>query len=249
LAQGEQVIQGQHIISNSTAGWFPALTWAMFLIDNRFQNWGRAVLGWSAKNMGDSICFRASTLGEQGWGEGLTDDYQLRQRLLLDGIRISYEPFAKGYGEAPRTWAQARAQRARWLRGTRQASRQWAYRLLKQALRGRDLALLDGALQAYLPSFSTLTCICGVAFFGQVVLARLFEVTVPTGLLYAWATTCAMLFVYPLVGLALERAPVRAYLVILTGPLFIVWRTVLAIAARASRQQTGWVPTAHGEIQ
>ena len=52
LAQGDQVIQGQHVIRNPNQGWFPALTWAMFLIDNRIQNLGRSNLGWSAKKHG-----------------------------------------------------------------------------------------------------------------------------------------------------------------------------------------------------
>ncbi len=84
LSQGDHVIQGQHIISNPGQGLFPSLTWAMFIIDNQFQNLGRTNLGWSAKNMGDSICFRIDILKEIGWGHGLTEDYQLRQRLLLN---------------------------------------------------------------------------------------------------------------------------------------------------------------------
>jgi len=247
LAQGAQVVQGQHIISNRGSGWFPALTWAMFLIDNRFQNLGRSNLGWSAKHMGDSICFRADILRRLGWGEGLTEDYQLRQRLLLAGIKISYEPFAKGYGEAPRTWAQARAQRARWLRGTQLASRQLAWRLLVEAIRRRDLALLDGALQAYLPSFSTVTVVCVIALLAQILLARLVEPAIPATLIYAWTSVCVALFLYPLFGLALERAPASAYLVILTGPLFVVWRTALAITSRYSRRPAVWVRTTHGE--
>ena len=249
LAQGAQVVQGQHIISNPGSGWFPALTWAMFLIDNRFQNLGRSNLGWSAKHMGDSICFRADILRRLGWGEGLTEDYQLRQRLLLAGVKISYEPFAKGFGEAPPTWAQARAQRARWLRGTRQASRQLAYRLLVEAIRRRDLALLDGALQAYLPSFSTVTVVSIIALLAQLLLARLVGRAVPATLIYAWTGVCVALFLYPLFGLALERAPASAYLVILTGPLFVVWRTALAITSRYSRRPAVWVRTAHGELE
>jgi 1,2-diacylglycerol 3-beta-glucosyltransferase len=248
LAQGAQVIQGQHIIRNPRSGWFPALTWAMFLIDNRFQNWGRTVLGWSAKNMGDSICFRAEILRRLGWGEGLTEDYQLRQRLLLEGIKISYEPFAQGFGEAPRTWAKARAQRARWLRGTRQASRQLAYQLLREALRRRDLALLDGALQANLPSYSSLTVICLLVLCVQLLLDELLGPLVSAALLYAWGAACLALFVYPLFGLALERAPARAYFIILTGPFYIVWRTALALTSRLSRQPAVWVRTVHGEL-
>ena len=249
LAQGAQVVQGQHIIRNPGSGWFPALAWAMFLIDNRFQNLGRTNLGWSAKNMGDSICLRADILRRLGWGEGLTEDYQLRQLLLLAGIKISYEPFAKGYGEAPRTWAQARAQRARWLRGTRLSSRQSAHRLLVEGMRRRDLALLDGAVQAYLPSFSTLTVVCMIALLLQILLTQLVSPALPATLIYAWTGVCAALFVYPLFGLALERAPARAYVVILTGPLFIVWRTALAITSRYFRRRDVWVRTTHGELQ
>lgn len=247
LAQGDQVIQGQHIISNPESGWFPALTWAMFLIDNRFQNLGRSNLGWSAKHMGDSICFRADVLRKIGWGEGLTEDYQLRQRLLLEGVKIAYEPAAIGYGEAPCTWAQARAQRARWLRGTRDASQQFARRLLIEAMKQRDAALLDGALQAYLPSYSTLTMISTLSLLIQVLVNWQIGPIFPWGLVGAWAAVVGALFVYPLIGLALENAPLKAYLAILSGPFFILWRTWLGLAARFGRKPVIWIRTAHGE--
>jgi cellulose synthase/poly-beta-1,6-N-acetylglucosamine synthase-like glycosyltransferase len=219
----------------------------MFLIDNRIQNLGRSNLGWSAKNMGDSICLRADILRRLGWGDGLTEDYQFRQRLLLAGIMISYEPFARGYGEAPITWTQARAQRARWLRGTQMASRQLASRLLVEAIKRHDLALLDGALQAYLPSFSTLTVVSIIALLAQILLARLVESAFPVTLIYAWTGVCMVLFAYPLFGLALERAPARAYIAILMGPYFILWRTWLALTSRFGKKQITWIRTEHGE--
>src|SRR5918996_5490547 len=151
LAQGDQVIQGQHVISNPDQGWFPALTWAMFLIDNRFQNLGRSNLGWSAKNMGDSICFRVDVLLQLGWGEGLTEDYHLRHKLLLNDIRIAYEPAAIGYGEAPLPWDRARAQRARWLRGTHDTSQQYVKHLIVEGMKRHNMAMLDGAIQASFP--------------------------------------------------------------------------------------------------
>lgn len=245
LADGAKVVQGQHRISNPHQGWFPALTWAMFLIDNRYQNLGRGNLGWSAKHMGDSICFRADVLRRLGWGEGLTEDYQLRQRLLLEGTHIAYEPAALGLGEAPLTWHQARAQRARWLRGTRDASRQFAGQLLREGLKRGDGALLDGALQAYLPSYSTLTLLAVFLLVVQLVFYWAGgAIAVPA--LIAWAVFVALLYVYPLLGLALERAPLRAYLAILTGPVFMVWRTGLALQARLGRRTVTWVRTAHG---
>ncbi|MEJ2148060.1 MAG: glycosyltransferase family 2 protein [Chloroflexota bacterium] len=247
LARGDQVIQGQHVISNPESGWFPALMWAMFLIDNRFQNLGRSNLGWSAKHMGDSICFRADVLRKTGWGEGLTEDYQLRQCLLLEGIRITYEPAAIGRGEAPRTWTQAQAQRARWLRGTHSASQRFARHLLVEGIKRWDTALLDGALQAYLPSYSTLTLIAAVSLLIQALVNWLVGPIFPWALIGAWAVVVGVLFVYPLIGLALEKASLKAYLAILSGPVFILWRTWLALVARLGNKPVTWIRTAHGE--
>lgn len=247
LAQGDQVIQGQHIIRNPDRGWYPSLVWAMFLIDNRFQNLGRSNLGWSAKNMGDSICFRADILRKLGWGEGLTEDYQLRHKLLMNGIRIVYEPAAIGYGEAPLTWARAHAQRARWLRGTRDASRQYAKRLIAEAIKRHDFALLDGALQASFPSYSTLSLLSLAALAIQVSADYFTGLFFPLPLLGAWAAVVTALLIYPLVGLALERAPVKAYIAILSGPYFILWRTWLAFISRFGKKQVTWIRTEHGE--
>jgi cellulose synthase/poly-beta-1,6-N-acetylglucosamine synthase-like glycosyltransferase len=246
LAQGDQVIQGQHVISNPNQGWFSALTWAMFLIDNRFQNLGRSNLGWSAKNMGDSICFRVDILLQMGWGEGLTEDYHLRHKLLLNGIRIVYEPASVGYGEAPITWSRARAQRARWLRGTRDTSQHYVKHLLGEGLKRRNLALLDGALQAIFPSYSTLSLLALIVFAIQVAIDYFIEPGFPGLLLGAWAAMVVTLLIYPLIGLALERAPARAYIAILLGPYFILWRTWLALISRFGRKQVTWIRTEHG---
>lgn len=239
LQQGAQVIQGCHRIGNPQDGWFPALTWAMFMVDNRFQNLGRSNLGWSAKLMGDAICFRADILRRLGWGAGLTEDYEFRQRLLLEGIQIKYEPLAIGYGEAPTTWAQARAQRARWLSGTFYASRRYAAAMLKQGLRQRNPALLDGAAQAFLPSYSTLTLV-SVALL---IVHWLLSTFLAPILIYGWVVLVLALVIYPLIGLTLERAPLRAFAAIGLGPVFIVWRTWLSIRARFGKP-VEWVRTA-----
>jgi 1,2-diacylglycerol 3-beta-glucosyltransferase len=248
LAQGDQVIQGQHIIRNPEQGWYPALTRAMFLIDNRFQNLGRSNLGWSAKNMGDSICFRVDILRKLGWGEGLTEDYHLRFQLLLKDIRIAYEPAAIGYGEAPITWARARAQRARWLRGTHDTSHKYVKRLIVEGVKRRNLAMLDGALQASLPSYSTLSILALIVLAIQLPIDHFIEEIFLGPQIVACAAMLVMLLIYPLVGLALERAPFRAYVAILVGPYFILWRTSLALISRFGRKQVTWIRTEHGQV-
>ncbi len=240
LKRGDRAIQGCHRIINPQDGWFAALTWAMFIVDNRFQNLGRSNLGWSAKHMGDSVCFRADVLKRFGWGAGLTEDYEFRQKLLLAGIRIRYEPAAIGYGEAPASWTAARAQRARWLSGTFSASRRYGWEMLRQGLVRRDAALLDGAIQARFPSYSTLTFLSILILLGHLVLFAF----VSRIAILAWLSVVVLLAFYPLIGLALERAPLRAYVAIMLGPVFIVWRTVLSISARLVKPTT-WVRTAH----
>lgn len=248
LAREAQVIQGQHVILNADFGWFPSLVSAMFLIDNCFQNLGRSNLGFSAKNMGDSICFRTTVLRQIGWGDGLADDYQLRLRLLFAGIRIVYEPGAVGYGEAAPNLVQARSQRTRWLRGTRDASRNVRWQLLKEGIRRRNPAQIDGALQAYFPSYSTLTLLVGGLLAFQLLVNWIAaEPLIPTALIATWAVMLVILFLYPILGLILARAPYRAYLALLFGPFYIGWRTWLALKARFSRTPTIWIRTAHGQ--
>lgn len=249
LSQGYKVIQGQHIIANPDEGWFPALTWAMFLIDNRFQNLGRSNLGWSAKNMGDSICVHVDVLRQLGWGEGLTEDYYFRQKLLLKGIRIVYEPAAIGYGEAPLTWARARVQRARWLRGTRDASQIFAKSLIVEGIKRRNLLLLDGAIQAIFPSYSTLSFLSLIVLVIHFLINHFINPIFPWPLIGAWVAVVGTLLIYPLAGLALERAPIKAYLAILLGPYFIFWRIWLAFISRYAGKQITWIRTEHGKLK
>jgi 1,2-diacylglycerol 3-beta-glucosyltransferase len=247
LTQGARVIQGQHVICNPGHGWFAMLIWAMFQIDNRYQNLGRANLGWSAKIMGDSICFHLDVLRKYGWGEGLTDDFHMRQLLLLDKMRVSYEPVARGNGEAPESPEKARLQRMRWLRGTHEVSQRFGPMLLKAFVKEPDGPLFDGVLSAYVPSYSTLTLLCW-AFLGvQVFVLIFFPGSLPSELNIAWLVTFGLCFFYPFPALYLERAPLIAYLIILTGPFYIVWRSWLALRSRYLERSVAWVRTTHGE--
>ena len=142
--------------------------------------------------------------------------------------------------------AQFELQRARWLRGTHDASRQFARKLLVQGLTRRDAAKLDGAFQAYAPSYSTLTAISVLALGLQLTINRQIRGIFSRKLLGAWLVLVSALFGYPLMGLALERAPSKAYFAILSGPVFIVWRSWLALKARFGTQAIPWIRTEHG---
>jgi hypothetical protein len=192
---------------------------------------------------------RADLLRRLGWGLGLTEDYAFRQQLLLQGVKIVYEPTAIGCGEAPLTWEAARNQRARWLRGTHDASRKYRRPLLIEGVRRRDASLLDGALQASFPSYSTLSIVSLVACLVHVGAGVLRasesgdDGNKVRYLVSSWTLMAGALLAYPHLGLVLERAPRWAYAAVLLGPWFVVWRTWLAVTARLSQRPVVWVRT------
>ena len=165
--------------------------------------------------MGDSICFRVDVLLQPGWGEGLTEDYHLRYELLLNGIRIAYEPAAIGYGEAPLTWVHAQAQRARWLRGTHDTSQQYVKHLIVEGMKRHNSAMLDGALQASFPSYSTLSLLVLILLAIHILIDYFLESISLWPLIGAWVVMIVTLLIYPMIGSALERAPVRAHIAVL----------------------------------
>ncbi len=244
LEQGHRVVQGRHVIRNPQDGPYPALSWVMFTLDNRFQNLGRVNLGGSAKLMGDSVCFRSDILRRIGWQRtSLTEDYELRIRLLLEGVRIHYLPEAVGRGEAPLTWADARRQRARWLQGTHQARRHHAGRLLYEALRRCNWSLLDAALQMVLPAYSPLAVLTFLLWCAGLATVRWGGVAS----LVASSIALALLAAYPFLGLLLEKAPPWAYRALVFGPFFILWRTGLDLLVRLGWRKVAWVRTPRRE--
>jgi hypothetical protein len=99
-------------------------------------------------------------------------------------------------------------------------------------MKRRNFAMLDGVLQASFPSDSTLSLLGLIVLAIQVPIDYFIESIFLWPLIGAWAAMVVTLLIYPLVGLALERAPVRAYIAILMGPYFILWRTWLALISR-----------------
>ncbi len=246
ISQGAQIIQGRHVISNPHDSWISSLSWCLMTIDNRFNNQGRANLHLSAKHMGDSICFRSNVLKRMGWGSGLTEDFDFRLRLLLDGIRIQYEPLAIGYGQAPVTFKDGQTQHLRWAKGLTETSRHYRNKLFKEGIRLKDLGRLDGAVGSTFPSYSTLTLIS--------VLMLILSLALPFGswpfLVNLWVFMVVVWFIYPWLGLALEKAPGWAFLSILSGPFYICWRTWIYLRARlAAKNSIKWNRTPHKNLK
>jgi cellulose synthase/poly-beta-1,6-N-acetylglucosamine synthase-like glycosyltransferase len=191
--------------------------------------------------MGDSICIQTEILREMGWGSGLTEDYELRLKMLLHGIKIDYEPNAIGYGQAPLNLKDAQAQQLRWARGFADAGKLYRKHLLRSGLQQLDWSKLDGVLRTFLPSYSTMALIS----IAMTLLHLIFSLNYIPVLVYAWGSLALLCFIYPLLGLAIIKAPSWSYVAILSGPFFMIWRTWIHIVARIAPHSKTWIRTPH----
>ena len=240
LRQGHQVIQGKHVIANPARGWFAAVMYTAFIMDNRLRNLGRSNLGLSCKLMGDAMCFARQVLEVYPWqAASQTEDAEYQATLLLNGIRVIFAPQAIAYGEMVTSLGAAHHQRARWMRGRAEVSRQLAPRLLRSGLRHLDWLQLDGAIELMMPSYSTLLMMALLTTGLWVVLPE-----VARGLSWPWlVVTWAGFLAYPPLGLLLERAPARLYLYLAFAPFYTLWRTWLRLWVRFRRGSITWVRT------
>jgi len=241
LCQGREVIQGHHVIANPADNWFTAAMYISFVLDN-LRNSGRSNLGFSSKLMGDGMCFIREVLERFPWtAASLTEDAEYQALLLLNGIRVAFASDALSYGEIPTSLAAARQQRSRWMQGRAELSRRLAPTLLRDGLRNRSLAQLDGAIEQAMPSYSTLLTLWGVvALIGGNLDLLVKGFTMPWG----WALGLGVAFaLYPVLGLLLAGAPRSIYRYLALAPLYVLWRTAVRLWVRLQRGPKEWVRT------
>jgi len=248
LRDGKQVLQGQHIIHNPHDSPLAAMAAVDMRLNNRLRNSSRSNLGFSCRLMGDAMVLNARVLRDHGWPTvSLNEDREYGYELLLHGIRASYVPEARSYGQAASTWRQAEPQRLRWYREVPAMQRRYAGPLIAGALRSRSLALLDGALELLMPPYSFL--VAGSAINLAVVMALSLLLPPVRGLLGVAASVCMFgaWVLYPVVGLLIDRAPPWAYRALLLGPAYLAWRLWISVLVRLRGGRIGWVRTQRRE--
>lgn len=244
LAEGAQVVQGRHVISNPQASRFALLADADMRLNNLIRNQAKENLGLSARLMGDAMVLRREILEQHPWLEAgsLTEDRAYGIYLVTQGVRIRHAADALSYGQAVTRWGDATPQRKRWYGGAFDLQRRYVPRLWKLAQRGNPDAL-DKLLELVLPPFSLLALGAGVLFLLQLLLARL--VAWPLALLMFAVILVVPAFLYPFLGLLATRAPARTYGALLAGPFYILWRAWLSLWVRIRYANIAWVRTHH----
>ncbi|HNS52815.1 MAG TPA: glycosyltransferase family 2 protein [Anaerolineae bacterium] len=245
LRAGARALQGQHIIANPGDSPFAALAAVDMRLNNRLRNQSRTNLGLACRLMGDAMVLDAGLLRAHGWkGDSIIEDREYGYELLMEGVRVQYVPEARSLGEAAGSWRDAQPQRLRWYRGAATVKRDLARRLASALLRRPSLALLDGLLELLTPGYSWLAAASAVHLAAVAVLewiapdarAGFLGLAGSTLLLLAWVA-------YPVLGLAIDRAPAPAFRALLLGPFYVGWRLWISVLVRIRGARTEWVRT------
>lgn len=250
VQNGAQVVQGRYDVLKPEESWRTSLMYVAFVLFNHIRPLGRAALGFSDGLKGNGMVFRRSVLEQYPWeAYSLVEDIEYGTRLIEAGIKVTYLPQARLYGQAASTGKQALSQRLRWEGGRGKQARQDIPRLVRAGIRQRNFVPFDRAIDLVIPP-----------------LGLLFSLTAALGSLNAgawlvvgggWLGWTAALWTLPLGGIGLfvlggllvARVPARAYLALLFAPFYIVWKLWVYCLLLSRRQSQEWVRTPRSKIE
>lgn len=238
LTQGVRCVQGRHVIANPSASLFAAVADVDMRLNNRIRNQAKANLRLSARLMGDAMCFHRTVLTDYPWigAESLTEDRDYGIYLVTQGERIAFAADAVSQGQSTTSWRNATPQRMRWYGGAFALQKRYVVPLAIRSIGKLDVDAFDKLLELTLPSFSTIAVLAPlVATFRMLTQDR----PVIGGAF--WGAS----WLFPLVGLMVERAPSSAYRALLIGPVYILWRFWIGLRVRLRRAPIDWVRTQH----
>ncbi len=230
------VTQGYYGVSNPTESWRTALMAAALAVFHHVRPAGRNRLGGSAGLKGNGMAFRTALLKRYGWSAfSVVEDLEFGAQLLLDGVRIHYNPDAVLGAEMAASRKQAETQRRRWEGGRFQVFKRYAPALLQRWVSQRRFCYFDGFMDLLIPPLSALVLALAIL---MVTALWLFP-------FMAWPLGLALLGIgfYVLSGLVLRKAPPAVWFYLMAAPFFILWKIPLYLKILRGGSDSGWVRT------
>jgi len=248
LGEGHRVIQGYYDVLEPMQHWRTALMYAALAVFHYVRPLGRRALGCTAGLKGNGMCFARDVLERRGWpAYGVIEDQELALMLLEEGIPVHFSPRARVLGQMATSADAAAVQRARWEGGHFELVRRHLFSLMGKGLKKRRLLELDAALDLLVPPFSVLVLVTVVA---AVAGAVIWVCGVGGAGFFALAFPALLVLdaLYLLSGLWLVRAPLKAYVYLLTAPVFVGWKLAVYVSTLMGRTTVGWFRTAREPV-
>lgn len=233
---GCQVAQASNLAAHPEANWRAALGYLGFSVINHVRPAGRETLGGTAELKGSGMAFRTGLLLRYGWpAHSLAEDAEFSKQLLLDDVRVRYNPDAKVTSELAVNRAQAEVQQARWEGGKIYIFKKYFPVLLRLAVRNPKWRFWDAVLDLITPPqtalFLALACTWGVGWLAHPAYARLLT-----------ADAAAVAFCV-ISGPILCRAPLRVWLYFAAAPVFVVWKIPMLFRLLLRKAPAAWQRT------
>jgi cellulose synthase/poly-beta-1,6-N-acetylglucosamine synthase-like glycosyltransferase len=238
LRTGQPLVQGLVQIDDPGADRFGQLRALAYEFISHVRPRGRSTLGLSAGLRGNGMCIARDLAARFPWDpDSLTEDYELHARLLAAGLRVSFAPDAVVRTQLPQSLAVARAQSQRWERGRLDAMRNHVPALIRDGLRRRSWASIDGALELLIPPFSIF-----MALMSALLVVSLLSGIVPLIVVAAVGVVAQVLYTLRGLALASRRYP-SIYRALLFVPVFVLWRVWQYVVVLTRRGRVQWTRT------
>jgi len=216
---------------------------------NRMWQLARYNRGLSNALGGTGVCLDCKLLQDHGWGATcLTEDLEFTMKLLLSGIKTSWAHDAKVYDEKPVYFSQTWKQRSRWLQGHWDVAFRYMVPLLRKGIKEKTWYPVDGAIYLFQPVL-ILAMLINILLGGINFIPSDSLYTSPMAQLAPpgfWITFGVFGYLYPMLGLVLEKAPKRAYFYYVTYIFYgITWFPVTLWGLINHKNQSVWSHTKH----
>ncbi|MDR1617284.1 MAG: glycosyltransferase family 2 protein [Syntrophomonadaceae bacterium] len=250
LKQGYRSIQGYLDTKNPNDSWVTACYATAYWSMNRMWQLARYNRGLSNALGGTGVCLDYSLIKEHGWGATcLTEDLEFTMKLMLkNGIKTAWAHDAKVYDEKPVYFSQTWRQRSRWLQGHWDVAFRYMMPLIRKGIQEKAWYPIDGAIYLFQPVLVTTMLVNILLGFAN----ALSPTPLYTSLLAEFFTSPVWLmfgilgYLYPMLGLFLEKAPKRAYFYYITYIFYgITWFPVTIYGLIKQGNQSEWAHTKH----
>jgi 1,2-diacylglycerol 3-beta-glucosyltransferase len=245
LRQGSLALQGRYALLDPFHNWRTALLYSALLLHSRLRPLARHALGLTTLLKGNGMCFARSVVERIGWNAyGLAEDIEYTTTLMDAGITVEYVDEAVLYAEAPQTGSQASSQRMRWESGRFSVARRDGLRLLAAAIRHRSVAQFDWSMDLLIPPMGILVAV-PVFMLALGAPFALWPGASPLAAIVSWAWLASLVGAgaYVLGGMLICGADPRAYLYLLSTPVFLAWKLRIYASMLLGRGPRGWVRT------
>jgi 1,2-diacylglycerol 3-beta-glucosyltransferase len=226
LAAGAAVAQADYRILEPDASPRSGLVATGFLLFHRARLSGRAALRLPANLLGNGMAFKRDVFERVPWSAFTSvEDLEYSITLRIAGVRPVFVRHAVVRGPLPDGRRALGQQRMRWEGGRLFLLSRWLMPLLVGAVRRRDWALLDAAIDLAILPTGLLALVIGLGFV--VAGPGLITGVLPPWAGLPWLVSVLVLPAYVVIGLRAADAPPSAYLALRAAPAYLVHKVFL----------------------